>query len=69
MTSRLPVVNLRGNIFGRTIYPPSLIVIAYVLAKVFTSTPSDAVDRFRIYIFIHIIILFYYMAGSASGQD
>ena len=32
MTSLLPVLDLKGNIFGRTIYPPSLIVRALILA-------------------------------------
>ena len=33
MTSSLSVVDLKGNYFGRSIYPPSLIVIACILAK------------------------------------
>ena len=33
MTSLLLVVDLKGNIFGRAIYRLSLIVIAFILAK------------------------------------
>ena len=33
MTSSLSVADLEGNIFGRIIYPPSLIVIASIDAK------------------------------------
>ena len=33
MTSSLPVLEIKGNFFGRTIYPQSLIVIALILAK------------------------------------
>ena len=33
MTSSLAVVDLKGKIFGRTIYPPSLVVIAFILAE------------------------------------
>ena len=33
MTSSLPVADLKGNIFRHTIYPPSLIVIAFIVAK------------------------------------
>ena len=34
MTSSFPVADLKGNIFRRTIYSPSLIVIASIVAKV-----------------------------------
>ena len=33
VTSSLFVVDLKGNIFGRTVYPPSLIDKAFILAK------------------------------------
>ena len=33
MTSSVLFAELKGNIFGRTIYPLSLIVIAFILAK------------------------------------
>ena len=32
MTFPVSVVDLRGDIFGRTMFPPSLIIIAFVLA-------------------------------------
>ena len=32
------VINFKGNIFGRTIYPPSLTVIAFTLAKLLKRT-------------------------------
>ena len=33
MTSSFPVVDLKGNILGLTIYSPSLIIIAFIPAK------------------------------------
>ena len=33
MTLQLPIVDLKGNTFRRTIYPPSFTVIAFILAK------------------------------------
>ena len=33
MTSSLSVTDLKGNIFGCTIYPPSLIVIAFLYLR------------------------------------
>ena len=33
MTSSPSIADLKGNIFGRTIYPSSLIIIASIVAK------------------------------------
>ena len=33
MSSLRPVVDLAGNVFGRTVYPPNLGVVDIILAK------------------------------------
>ena len=35
MTSSLHVADVKGDIFGRTISPPSVIVIAFILAELY----------------------------------
>ena len=40
MTSSLPVMDLKGNIFRHAIYTLSLIVVALILAKLWTLWPK-----------------------------
>ena len=40
--STLPVADLKeGNIFGRTIYPPSVIALTFILAKVWSGGGAE----------------------------
>lgn len=45
MTSSFSVVDLKGNILGLTIYPPSLIIIAFIPAKLWKGGGGEAEDR------------------------
>ena len=61
MTSLLLVADLKGNILGRTVYPPGLIVVAFIVAKLWSGGkespqyPPPKHNKYKVLVGIHFV--------------